>query len=414
MHPAIEQTELDRKYPFLTREYLEDALGEAAQNCTVVNFTVRRALSKGENFASDILRIQLNLRCENGDERTKTFIMKVALVTEGMSDMLEEYDVFFREIVFYSKILPEIKEISKELEYNGKLAPDCYKISAKHPQHFIFEDLSLNGFVAADRRLGLNFTQLELILEKVAKFHAISAHLYDKDPELMKYHHYRNINEDVQHFYGLFRNSMLNCAEMALKWPTTAPRIAMKLFKLEQSVIAKGCQVYTLNKADFNVLNHGDLWVNNVMYRYNAKGVPIEAMLVDFAISYFGSPAIDLSFLLFTSSADDVTEEQFDLLLQSYHQSLLGTLNQLGYSQKLPTLLDIQEDMLRKGFIGVMYSTFLLPLRVIEDTASADLGNLLGSNEEAVQFRGSLYQNPHYQRRMEYLLNYFDRKGYLD
>lgn len=69
MHPAIEQTELDRKYPFLTREYLEDALGEAAQNCTVVNFTVRRALSKGENFASDILRIQLNLRCENGDER---------------------------------------------------------------------------------------------------------------------------------------------------------------------------------------------------------------------------------------------------------------------------------------------------------------------------------------------------------
>lgn len=141
MHPVIEQTELDRKYPFLTREYLEDALGEAAQNCTVVNFTVRRALSKGENFASDILRIQLNLRCENGDERwpkkkklkklinevifrTKTFIMKVALVTEGMSDMLEEYDVFFREIVFYSKILPEIKEISKELEYNGKLAPE--------------------------------------------------------------------------------------------------------------------------------------------------------------------------------------------------------------------------------------------------------------------------------------------------
>lgn len=230
----------------------------------------------------------------------------------------------------------------------------------------------------------------------------------------MKDHHYRNINEDVQHFYPLFQNSMVACAEQAQKWPSTAKNIADKLFDLEKTVIKKGCQVYTRDNSTFNVLNHGDLWVNNVMYKFDSKGDPIESILVDYAIGFFGSPAIDLSYLLFTSSSNDVTTEQFDLLLQYYHSELVDCLVKLKYIKPLPTLLDIQVEMLRKGFVGVMYVTFLIPLRLIEDTANADLGNLLGSTPEAVEFRYQMFSHPKYQDRMEYLLKYFDRKGYID
>ncbi|XP_058818073.1 uncharacterized protein LOC131681334 [Topomyia yanbarensis] len=413
----MDSRELVAKYPFLTKDYLEDILrNEKRDTCVMVeDYSVNRALGKGENFSSDILRIRIVYKRNHEIDRVQSYILKVALVTEGMAAMLEEYDVFHREIIFYKNILPKIEELLKMTNYQKKLAPSCHRININDPKHFVFEDLAQDGFKAANRKIGLDYRQLELLLEKVAKFHATTSFIYRQNKDIMKHHHYRNVNEEVHHFYTLFRNSMVVCAEMAETWPTTSPTIARKLYDLERTVISKACQVYTVDDSSFNVLNHGDLWVNNVMYKYEESGSPTEAILVDYAISYFGSPGIDLSFLLFTSSSNEVSTDDFDSLVQYYYKHLMEHLQCLGVSsQEVPTLLDIQMEVLRKGFIGVMYSTFLIPLRLIEDTANADLGNLLGSTEEAMHFRRQLFKHPKYQERMEYLLNYYDRKGFLD
>lgn len=42
-------------------------------------------------------------------------------------------------------------------------------------QRIILEDLSLDGFRTADRLQGLDMKHVELILEKLAQFHAASA-----------------------------------------------------------------------------------------------------------------------------------------------------------------------------------------------------------------------------------------------
>ncbi|XP_058448690.1 uncharacterized protein LOC131428663 [Malaya genurostris] len=413
---AMETNNIIEKYSYITREYLEDVLRkeqcESAIN--VKDFSVVMALAKGENYSSDILRVKVNYVTGSNNHRTQTYIIKSQVITEGMADILEEYDVFHREIAVYNNVMPKVEQILAEIGYTNKLAPIAHMIGKTNPKHFIFEDLTQYGFRSADRKQGLNYHQLEMVLEKVAKFHAATAVLYSRDEQTMKDHHYRNINEDVQHFYSLFQNSMVSCAEQAQNWASTPKCITEKVFNLEKTVISKGCQVYTRDDSTFNVLNHGDLWVNNIMYKFDGRGNPIDCILVDYAVGFFGSPAIDLSYLLFTSSSDDVTTDQFDLLLQHYHSELVDCLTKLGYSKKMPTLIDIQVEMLRKGFAGIMFVTFLIPLRLNEDTANADLGNLLGSSEEAIQFRRNMFSHPKYKGRMEYLLKYFDRKGYLD
>ncbi|XP_039429594.1 uncharacterized protein LOC120413009 [Culex pipiens pallens] len=412
----MESKSILENYPYLTKEYLEGILrsDQCEGSITVKDFEVVPALGKGENYSSDILRVKVNYVTGSSNHRTQSYIVKSSLASEGMAEMLEEYDVFHREIGVYKNVMPKVEQLLASIGYTKKLAPQAHAIVSTNPKHFVFEDLSLQGYRSADRKQGLSYHQLEMVLEKVAKFHAATAFLFEQDEEIMKDHNYRNINEEVPHFYPLFQNSMVACAEQARKWPTTAKAIADKLFKLEQTVIPKGCQVYTRDNTTFNVLNHGDLWVNNVMYKNDLRGNPVDCTLVDYAVGFFGSPAIDLSYLLFTSSSDDVTTEQFDLLLQYYHAELVDCLAKLGYSKKLPSLLDIQVEMLRKGFVGIMFVTFLIPLRLIEDTASADLGHLLGSSAEAVDFRRRMFSHPKYQGRMEYLLQYFDRKGYLD
>ncbi|ETN60248.1 Juvenile hormone-inducible protein [Anopheles darlingi] len=414
MDPSI----VEEKYPFLTKEYLEGILRrEQRENAIKVeSFKVVAPLAKGENYSSDILRVTINYTTGSHNHRTQTYIIKVSFGRDEDNDLLDVYDVFKREIAAYDVVMPKVEQLLSSIGYNKRLAPVAHAIHSTTIKHFVFEDLSLQGYKPVDRAAGLSFSQLQMVLEKVAKFHAATAVLYTIDEESMASHHYRNISEDVPHFYPLFQNSVVACGEQASTWPTTKGRIAEKLLALERTIIAKGCQVYTRNERDwFSVLNHGDLWVNNVMYKVEPRtGKPLDVLLVDYATGFFGSPAIDLSYLLFTSAANDVTVDDFDLLLQHYHAELVDTLTKLKYGKRIPTLLDIQIEMLRKGHNGVMFSTFLIPLRLLEDTANADLGGLLGRSEEAIAFRQRLFSHPRYQDRMEYLLNFYDRKGYLD
>jgi thiamine kinase-like enzyme len=98
----------------------------------------------------------------------------------------------------------------------------------------------------------------------------------------------------------------------------------------------------------FRVLNHGDDWLNNIMLKSDENGNWIDAKLIDFQMSFMGSPASDLWYFLVSSIADDVKVEHFDALLFFYHNELVDSLNQLKYDGTVPTIADLHIDMLEK------------------------------------------------------------------
>lgn len=230
----------------------------------------------------------------------------------------------------------------------------------KTPRHFVFEDLTLTGYTKADRKHGLNYAETKLMLQQLAKFHAATAVLYTLDPDSMKDHHFPNIGPDQTYFYPLFTNAIKSCAEQAATW-NGCEKFAQKLHKLEPYLIEKAFDIYTWDKNDFNVLTHGDAWISNALFKYtdDGKKAPTECVLVDFSIGYFGSPGIDLAYLLFGSTANDIKEREFDLLIQDYHTELIKVLTKLGYKRRLPSVKDLQIEMLRKGLVGMFSSTIL-------------------------------------------------------
>ena len=187
-----------------------------------------------------------------------------------------------------------------------------------------------------------------------------------------------------------------------------------KLTQFRETMIDKAAKVYCKNENGFNVLTHGDLWSNNLMFKYNDKNEPTDVLMVDFSAGFFGSPGIDLAYLICSSSTEDIKEKEIDYLLNFYHQHLVQSLKKYMYHGAIPSYLDIQIDFLKKLVTGIIFVTILIPLRLVEDTASADLGGLLGNTDEAKQFRRTISSHPGYEARMEFLLDYFDRKGVLD
>jgi Ecdysteroid kinase-like family len=135
---------------------------------------------------------------------------------------------------------------------------------------------------------------------------------------------------------------------------------------------------------------------------------------VDFGLSYFGSPAIDLAYLLFTSSSDDVKDFEIDILLQFYHRELHANLIKFNIALPIPSLIQIHNSFLKCGVIGFMYSSLLLPLRFANSTSIADLSCLVLQSEEALECRKELFSDRFLLKRFEFLLNYYDRKGFLE
>lgn len=165
----------------------------------------------------------------------------------------------------------------------------------------------------------------------------------------------------------------------------------------------------------FNVLCHGDLWANNVMFKYNEDTEKVEeCILVDFQMSFYNSPMLDLIYFIYSSTQHQLKLHKVDHIIQFYHQQLVANLKKLGYSKKPPTLLSLQRDYLELGLFGVVVSFGTFTIAVAPPGEDADMANFMKEDETGNNFTRRLYSNPAYVEAMNDLIPYFEMKGFLD
>ena len=131
------------------------------------------------------------------------------------------------------------------------------------------QDLKAEGFKMADKTRGLDLKHCLLVMKQTGRFHGASAVLQQQAPENFLYSHegvYAN-----KLFESIFRNGVMNFAQELAKWPQYSERFGEKILKLADN--AHTIFLDSLNRRDeeFNVLCHGDLRLNNIMFRYSEE-----------------------------------------------------------------------------------------------------------------------------------------------
>jgi thiamine kinase-like enzyme len=101
----------------------------------------------------------------------------------------------------------------------------------------------------------------------------------------------------------------------------------------------------------FRVLSHGDVWVNNFMFKYE-EGNLADVLFIDYQLPFWGSPACDLFYLFISSIRDEDKLQNFDNLMEFYHRELVSSLKKLDYQKPIPTLAELHVDLLEKGSFG--------------------------------------------------------------
>lgn len=217
----------------------------------------------------------------------------------------------------------------------------------------------------------------------------------------------------------IMKNEIIMQMEIFARLTDTMPgfeRISEKLTNSTEKFHKKVVRSFQRDANGFTAFCHGDLWSNNVMFKHNENGEPIDAIFVDFQFSYYGPAVIDVGNTLHTSSKDWFRENHWDELVQHYHSELLEVLQKLNYSKHLPTLTDIQAELLRRGISTTAFGLYEFAARgYVDIRGEMNVTDLMADDlSAAVDCRMRMVEKAKNNDGFKFMLNYFDRRGYFD
>lgn len=127
----------------------------------------------------------------------------------------------------------------------------------------------------------------------------------------------------------------------------------------------------------------------------------------------WGSPSIDLSYLLYMVASQETREDHRDEIVQFYYAEFLKALKNIGFMSKPPGILELNVELLKNGFLEVLIAACILPFLFL-DSHTQDPELAFKNSAEGVKLRKSLYQHPKYKEVVTKVVSDYLYKGFLN
>lgn len=112
------------------------------------------------------------------------------------------------------------------------------------------------------------------------------------------------------------------------------------------------------------VLCHGDFNRNNILFRYDDGGQPVDALAFDMATIRYGSPVLDLSFFLYLNADRQTLDEHWNELLDMYCSMLVT----YSGDAPVPGRDQLNAEIGKYGFYGLVHVSYFARIMLEEMT----------------------------------------------
>ncbi|PSN46873.1 hypothetical protein C0J52_19078 [Blattella germanica] len=401
---------MDTRPDWITDELLGKILNAKGEGkITVQSSEVTAATKPGDNYGSNMYRASMQIT-RNGHHETISLVIKAELINTEISKMTTEVGAFDKEITMFDVVIPTLRKILEDAA-PGKYplyAAKCFYTHHGTPVSFLaFEDLKAVGYSLALHSDGLDMKHCLLTLRTLAAYHAAGVVMEKTEPQKIdKFRDYfwrENMRESME---KMFNPVLHNVALEAENWPECKGQIVDSLKRLSVSSFDHLLESTRRNEEDFHVLCHGDVWMNNLMFRYSDGCKDVTYMrFVDFQMCCWGSPSLDLAYFINANASIEVLENQ-NILIDEYHKVLCDTLNVLGHGHLSPKKSHIYEQYEKRHKFGLITGIVVRSAIFAEKDSKPDMEGILRGE-------GRFEFSDKFKSHIRSALSIFHKKGWL-
>ncbi|XP_017079844.2 uncharacterized protein LOC108113679 [Drosophila eugracilis] len=400
---------------WVTADLFEDVLKASVEGYSKVkSFKADIGSAAGENYATIMLRVKIEVELKDGKTKPVSYMVKLPHQLEMFQEMMKRTNIFDIERSMYNEVVPEMEALYKDAGVDITFGAKSYDLKNAKSDYVALEDLGIKGFKNANRLEGLDQAHTERVLQKLAQWHAASAvrvAIKGQYPDILLHGFFKEDTKPMmtEMMKGMGANFLKSCVTYE------GYEVFIDKVKAIQPVYVD--RVFESAKSDpneFNALNHGDSWSNNIMFQYDAFGKIKEVYMVDYQLPRYGSVAQDLLYFLISSTKLEDKVSKFDYYIKVYHDNLVEHLKILKYSKTIPSLRDIHLSLFKHGFFGYTVATGVMAAVLLDPTESASFENFVGDTEAGVDFQMQLYNSPRYRKHIQVVMPWLLNRGGLD
>ncbi|XP_015431448.1 PREDICTED: uncharacterized protein LOC107187789 [Dufourea novaeangliae] len=326
----------------------------------VKKFALRPYSSGTLGFLGTHLRLTVEVESKSGGTETLSFFVKgVPYDVPVQAEYVIDRCVFLKEKIFYRDIVPEFYKV-----YNKEpWSPTCYLVK---DHLLIFEDLGAKGYTVSNKV----FTKERVVagLTTLARLHASSllteARLGVSLKKLYPHGFVENSFSQTgkcRQWFSVGIDAIVGVAEHIGLDASLLPNICEEVFSgIETSATKR------------NVVSHGDLWGNNLMY---SNDVPPKCLLVDFQLVRYCPLAHDVAQFLYLSADRSFRLACEESMLKHYYSVLCDTLKTAKISVDIPAWSEVVEGMEEQRLCAAITAATFFQTVLLDEQVGAEITN---------------------------------------